>query len=131
MLNDKDKERFEYMVNESVDDMMHAQVDEEPTSARFVAMDDAMTKPYKDEVHNPSHYQVADQSVQDIIKLSFTHQEYMGWLRGNIIKYRMRAGIKNKDTIIQDLDKANKYQEFYNRYLKENDGTYSRNKSKT
>ena len=121
------EDKFNEMVeqaNNSIEDLASIQSDElEPTSLRYVAMDETMTKPYKEEVHNPSHYQVADQSVQDIIKLSFTHQEYMGWLRGNIIKYRMRA-FKKGDNGTKDIKKADEYQKFYNDYVAENTGSF-------
>ncbi len=118
--NDKDMENF----NDLMEEFSSIQSDEqEPTSAKYVAMDDAMVKEYKEEIHNPSHYQVADQSVQDIIKLSFTHQEYMGWLRGNIIKYRMRA-YKKGDNGVKDINKADEYQKFYDDYISENTGSF-------
>jgi len=72
-------------------------------------------------VNQPSNYDFADTTVQNLIELSFTHQEYMGWLKVNIIKYRMRAFKKGK-VGPQDIAKANEYQKFYDDYVAENTG---------
>ena len=74
-------------------------------------------------VHKPSHYDFADISVQGLIRLSFTHEEYMGWIKGNIIKYRMRAFKKGK-VGPQDIAKADEYQQFYDDYVAENTGNF-------
>jgi len=68
-------------------------------------------------VNQPNHYQFAGMEIQDLLKKLFTHDEYVAWIRGNIIKYRMRASLKNKDATLQDIDKSNKYREFYNQYV--------------
>ena len=70
-------------------------------------------------VHQPSHYQVADTNVNDMLAKLLTHEELMGWLKGNIIKYRMRAFKKGK-VGPQDIAKSNWYQTFYDEYVAEN-----------
>ena len=81
------------------------------------------TKVVDKAVNQPNHYQFADMSVQDLIKLSFTHLEYMGWIKGNIIKYRMRAFKKGR-VGPQDIAKADEYQKFYDDYVAENTGNF-------
>lgn len=52
----------------------------------------------------PSYYNKENMSVIDII------DEYeLNFNKGNIIKYVLRSGKKNKDTEIQDLQKAMRY----------------------
>ncbi len=91
----------------------------EPPSARYVAMDESMVKPYKNAVHSPSHYDIIDTTVEKMIEKQFTHEELMGWFKGNIMKYRLRA-FKKGDNGVQDINKADKYQGFYDEYVKRN-----------
>jgi hypothetical protein len=62
-----------------------------------------------DNVNKPKHYNQFQTEVIDIIKSCLTRSEYEGYLKGNLIKYRMRAGFKeNRD---EDLNKSNWYQD--------------------
>lgn len=56
-----------------------------------------------DAVNHPSHY-TAYKGLE-IIELT----EQMNFNRGNAVKYIARAGLKNKDTEIEDLRKARWY----------------------
>lgn len=48
-----------------------------------------------DEVNNPSHYKIfPDMEAFDVIKATLTPEELRGYLKGNILKYRLRAGQK-------------------------------------
>jgi len=49
---------------------------------------------------NPAHYEVAP--GVEVIHLT----EHLDFLRGNIVKYVVRAGQKNPETTLQDLQKA-------------------------
>jgi len=63
----------------------------------------------KDMVNKPPHYELWDGTEAfDIIKQVLTPEELQGYLKGNVLKYRLRAG--NKDNTQQDIDKANWYQ---------------------
>lgn len=66
-----------------------------------------------EQVKNPKHYQIIDdfESI-DIIACSMTEAEFKGFCLGNIIKYRLRAG--NKDSLEQDIAKANEYKLIFN-----------------
>lgn len=48
-----------------------------------------------DEVNNPAHYDLfpGQQSI-DVIKAALTDEEWRGFLKGNMLKYRLRAGHK-------------------------------------
>jgi len=58
-----------------------------------------------DPVNNPLHYNMF--TGFEVIDIT----EQFTFRRGNILKYVMRAGIKNADTEIEDLQKAKWYLE--------------------
>jgi len=58
----------------------------------------------KDMVNNPPHY-----TKGGIETIDFIEAKRLNYNRGNVIKYITRAGIKNQETEIEDLRKA----EFY------------------
>jgi hypothetical protein len=60
-----------------------------------------------DMVNNPPHYTSGGIETIDYIKAKLTPEEFMGYLKGNVIKYTSRAG--KKDDVIQDLEKAQWY----------------------
>ena len=62
-----------------------------------------------DPVNNPKHYDLfPDMQSIDILQRAMTEEEFIGFLKGNCLKYRLRAG--SKDNLQQDIDKANWYQ---------------------
>lgn len=65
-----------------------------------------------DNVKKPNHYQMMDgvESIE-IIARSMTNEQWKGFCLGNMLKYRIRAG--KKDKLQQDIDKANFYGELY------------------
>jgi len=65
--------------------------------------------PVNDPVNKPKHYQMFADGTQaiDIIEASLTPEEFAGYCKGNALKYRLRAG--NKDKLQQDIDKADWY----------------------
>lgn len=48
-----------------------------------------------DPVNNPKHYTQGELEVIDILQDKLTPQEFEGFLKGNILKYTFREGIKN------------------------------------
>lgn len=78
----------------------------------------APSDPAYKEIHQPAHYQVwPGQEAIHIIKEVLTPAEFNGYCKGNILKYRLRAG--GKDSVVQDIEKAKKYLEFLEAYIKE------------
>lgn len=61
-----------------------------------------------DAVNHPTHYQ-GKVEVIDVIEDKLTAEEFCGFLKGNVIKYTLRAG--KKDDTVQDLKKAKWYLE--------------------
>ena len=48
-----------------------------------------------DEINNPIHYQLfPGMEAIDVIRATLTPAEFAGYLKGNILKYRLRAGDK-------------------------------------
>lgn len=61
----------------------------------------------EDLVNHPSHYNQGGIETLDIIKMSLTAEEYRGYLKGNVLKYRERAQFKGNPE--QDYAKAKFY----------------------
>lgn len=59
-----------------------------------------------DTVLRPAHYLQGSHECIDEIKAMLTPCEFQGFIKGNIIKYRYRANLKNG---IEDLEKADNY----------------------
>lgn len=60
-----------------------------------------------DDVERPQHYNNGKVEAIEAIKASMSHEEYLGYLKGNTIKYLWRYRYKGKP--LQDLDKAQWY----------------------
>ena len=69
--------------------------------------------PEDDVVNHPSHYNRGKIEVIDFI----TDQGF-NYARGNAVKYISRAGYKNPDTEIEDLEKARFYIDYEIKRLK-------------
>ena len=64
----------------------------------------------EDMVNNPSHYNHGGIETIEIIKAMLTPDEFRGYLKGNVIKYRERAPYKGQTE--QDYEKAKRYWEW-------------------
>lgn len=68
-----------------------------------------------DAVNSPKHYSVFEKlEAIEVIASSMTSDQFYGYCLGNILKYRLRAG--GKDDVMQELGKADKYQELFTKY---------------
>lgn len=68
-----------------------------------------------DPVNRPQHYQFfPDLEAIEVIARSTTQEQFYGYCLGNRLKYRLRAG--NKDKLEQDIAKSDKYLELYEQY---------------
>jgi hypothetical protein len=63
---------------------------------------------YRDNVEQPAHYTEYPKEVYEIIKFVLGDDGFKAWCIGNELKYRLRAGLKDKDKMYEDLDKAMK-----------------------
>lgn len=55
---------------------------------------------------NPNHYKTGDVEAIEAIKASMTLEAFLGYLKGNVLKYVWRFEKKNR---LEDLKKANWY----------------------
>ena len=68
-----------------------------------------------DAVNSPQHYQFfPDLEAIEVIARSMTQEQFYGYCLGNRLKYRLRAG--NKDKLEQDIAKSDKYLELYEQH---------------
>ena len=68
-----------------------------------------------DVVNSPKHYQFfPDLEAIEVIARSMTQEQFYGYCLGNRLKYRLRAG--NKDKLEQDIAKSDKYLELYEQH---------------
>lgn len=66
-------------------------------------------------VTSPAHYQFfPDLEAIEVIASSLTAAEFRGYCLGNRLKYRLRAG--NKDKLEQDIKKSDYYVELYEKH---------------
>lgn len=73
----------------------------------------------KEMVNHPQHYQFGKNNEYEAIKVIDAWN--LGFSLGNTIKYISRAGKKEKDSEIQDLEKALWYLQHHIDMLKTND----------
>ena len=65
---------------------------------------------------NSKHYELwQDLEAIDIIKNTLTKDEYIGFLKGNILKYQLRLG--KKDNVEKEMEKIKDYQNELNMIL--------------
>lgn len=63
----------------------------------------------RDNVHAPPHYTAGGIECIDYLKAKLSREEFKGFLRGNVVKYLSRAGLKSNE--LEDLKKAAWYLE--------------------
>ena len=62
-----------------------------------------------DDVNSPRHYQLfPEREAIGLIEHELSKSEYVGYLKGNILKYRLRAG--KKSDALKDIQKAGWYE---------------------
>ena len=55
------------------------------------------------------HYNAQVIQPIEVMQSVLTHEEFLGFLKGNILKYSARAGTKNGESSEKDLNKAKQY----------------------
>jgi hypothetical protein len=60
-----------------------------------------------DVVNHPSHYCHGGIETIDYMRAKLTDEQYIGYLKGNLIKYVSRAGLKHDE--VEDIEKAQWY----------------------
>ena len=69
-------------------------------------------------VHSPAHYNQGQTECIDAIEAMLSQEEYIGYLRGNSMKYRWRFRYKNG---FEDLNKADWYERRLGKVMEEHD----------
>ena len=69
-------------------------------------------------VHSPAHYNQGQTECIDAIEAMLSQEEYIGYLRGNSMKYRWRFRYKNG---FEDLNKADWYERRLVKFMEEHD----------
>lgn len=68
-------------------------------------------EPYEDvDCYHDSHYRNSVLEPILVMQSMFTHEEFIGFLKGNILKYRLRLG--HKDDIQKEMDKIQRYEQW-------------------
>ena len=68
-------------------------------------------------VNNPAHYNQGRTECIDAIEAMLSIEEYIGYLRGNSMKYRWRFRYKNG---FEDLNKAQWYEKRLTKFMEDN-----------
>ena len=69
-------------------------------------------------VNHPSHYNQGQTECIDAIEAMLSQEEYIGYLRGNSMKYRWRFRYKNG---FEDLKKAEWYEKRLTKFMEDHD----------
>jgi transposase-like protein len=67
---------------------------QEQAQAQAQIINITMEEPEADMVNHPPHYTAGGIETIDFIQAKLTPEEFRGYLRGNILKYSSRAGLK-------------------------------------
>ena len=103
-----DKPNFEDMNNMSKYDWYVYLTENPPKGTPMAEQFEVVTEVY-DDVDRPKHYMLfPDMEAIDVIEKALTQREFLGYLKGNILKYKLRAGKKNDAE--EDLRKSESYQ---------------------
>ena len=73
---------------------------------------------YYTNVHSPAHYNQGQTECIDAIEAMLSVEEYIGYLRGNSMKYRWRFRYKNG---LEDLNKAQWYEKRLTKFMEAHD----------
>ena len=78
--------------------------------------DDAMHDCLSENKMHDEHYRGMPIEPLEVMQAILTPEEYRGFLKGNIIKYSMRAGRKAGEPVDKEVDKARNYQQLLDAY---------------
>nr|DAU40215.1 MAG TPA: nucelotide kinase [Bacteriophage sp.] len=75
--------------------------------------DIVVCKPDDDGKYHDAHYaNMAGLEPIEVMQLVMSREEFIGFLKGNIIKYTMRAGHKQGEAAEKDIAKAKRYKQW-------------------
>ena len=105
--------------------MEHEQIAGQPDNGRELTFEEHIKNHEKEEkyemIKKSTHYNFFGKQAIDVIERTLSTEGYLGFLEGNALKYRLRAGNgKPGGSIDEDLMKAFYYEGLYNKFVKEN-----------
>lgn len=74
-------------------------------------VDDEDEEDTEEDCYHDSHYRQSILEPILVMQKMFTKDEFMGFLKGNILKYRLRLGHKT-DNVSEELDKIKRYEQW-------------------
>lgn len=87
-------------------------------SDTLYTVDRACVHPVEGTVHDKHYHEAVVEPIL-VMQALFSHDEFIGFLKGNILKYRLRAGHKGgEEEMKSDLDKIHVYEEWLERAKK-------------
>lgn len=91
-------------------------------SDEVIIVNERRVTPVEDTQENTMHDKHYRETVVEpilVMQALFSHDEFIGFLKGNILKYRLRAGHKGgEEEMKTDLDKIHVYEEWLERAKK-------------
>ena len=79
-----------------------------------------LDKRIADKVKKPSHYHFFGEDSMPMIEKILGTEGYLGFLKGNALKYRIRCGKKKGNNVVNEINKALYYEELYNTFVMKN-----------
>ena len=111
-----DKDTVRFIVGNKMGYLSPADVEEIPPVQPLAQIVDDFEIPPSDTPEVPqghprksSHYQLTLLQPLEIMQRTMTKEEFIGFLKGNIIKYSIRGGHKEGESPEKDLTKVNTY----------------------
>ena len=99
--------RYELDIDSGVWDWTDEMFESVTPDVRFPAFQEQ-----PDNVNHPAHSKHGEIETLDIIRMSLTPEEFQGFLKGNVLKYQLRAPFKHA-TPEEDYKKAKYYYDEY------------------
>lgn len=98
-----------HLNHEELIELLEDYIDETPIEVDEKADTD------KDMVNHPDHYTRTEREVIDTMRGAMTNEEFTGYLKGNILKYTLRMGLK--DSVSQEAGKIKAYTDYLEMHL--------------
>lgn len=114
MLTKEELQMLKELFNEDKEVVVSEYKEKPPTVEPLPAKDICFCNSNKNKNnHYNAHYAaMAGLEPIEVMQLVLSREEFIGFLKGNIIKYSMRAGLKRGEPTEKDLAKAQRYKEW-------------------
>lgn len=103
----------EHLTHEELIELLEEYIDNGPAVEYIDEAQEEAT--VKDMVNHPDHYTRTEREVIDTMRGAMTKEEFTGYLKGNILKYTLRMGLK--DSVSQEAGKIKAYTDYLEMHL--------------